>query len=252
MQMTDSTPDYYEVLHVQPEAPEAVIRASYRALMQKLKMHPDLGGDASVAALINEAYAVLTDSKRRAAYDAARATAKSPGRAAGATDAGATDQDTAMGDTTTNLVQPRNPLAECVFCVTPHAFGTSIVPDAVCVTCRSPLALAEPRRFEPSDQRAVSRIISKLDVRFFTEWPQSRPHHGVTGDVSLNGMRLVSQRPLETGNVIKLECDVLEAVAVVKNTSQQRRGFGLDCSAGLSFITLRFDRSVGGFVSHKA
>lgn len=245
--MTDPTPDFYEILHVHPDAPEAVIRASYRALMQKLKMHPDLGGDASAAAQINEAYAVLTDSERRAAYDAARETVEAIGQAASAE-----GPDTAMGDTTTNLVQPRNPLRECVFCVTPHAFGNSILPDAVCVTCRSPLALAEPRRFEQSDQRAVSRISSKLDVRFFTEWPQPRPHHGVTGDVSLNGMRLVSQRPLEAGNVIKLECDVLEAIAVVKNTSRQRRGFSVDCSAGLSFITLRFDRSVGGFVSHKA
>lgn len=245
--MPDITIDYYEVLHVHPDAPEAVIRASYRALMQKLKMHPDLGGDASAAALINEAYAVLTDTDRRAAYDAAREAAQSLGRTVDAPDA-----DTAMGDTTTNLVQPRNPLAECVFCVTPHAFGNAILPDAVCVTCRSPLALAEPRRFEQSDQRAVSRISSKLDVRFYTEWPQPRPHHGITGDVSLNGMRLVSQRPLEAGNVIKLECDVLEAVAVVKNASRQRRGFSVDCSAGVSFITLRFDRSVGGFVSHKA
>ena len=245
--MTETTPDYYEILHVHPEAPEAVIRASYRALMQKLKMHPDLGGDAGAAALINEAYAVLTDSERRRAYDAARETAQSLGQATGAT-----AQDDGMGDTTTNLVQPRNPLVECVFCVTPHAYGSSIPPDASCVNCRSPLALAEPRRFEQSDQRAVSRISSRLDVRFYTEWPQSRPHHGVTGDVSLNGMRLVSQRPLEAGNVIKLECDVLEAIAVVKNVSTMRRGFSVDYSAGLSFITLRFDRSVGGFVSHKA
>ena len=247
--MTDLTPDYYEILHVQPEAPEAVIRASYRALMQKLRMHPDLGGDTSAAALINEAYAVLTDSQRRAAYDAARAAAETRGDASGPAAAG---PDAGMGDTTTNLVQPRNPLQECVFCVTPHAFGNSILPDAVCVTCRSPLALAEPRRFEQSDQRAVSRISSKLDVRFFTEWPQPRAHHGITGDVSLNGMRLMSQRPLEVGDMVKLECNVLEAVAVVKNATQQRRGFGLDCSAGLSFVTLRFDRSVGGFVSQKA
>ena len=53
--MSDIATDYYEVLHVHPEAPEAVIRASYRALMQKLKMHPDLGGDADTAARINEA-----------------------------------------------------------------------------------------------------------------------------------------------------------------------------------------------------
>ncbi|MDJ0916941.1 MAG: J domain-containing protein [Woeseiaceae bacterium] len=245
--MSDIVPDYYEILHVHPEAPEAVIRASYRALMQKLKMHPDLGGDAEIAARINEAYAVLTDIERRAAYDAAREAAESLSQAADVPDA-----DAAMGDTTSNLVQPRNPVHECVFCVTPHGYGNAIPPEAACVSCKSPLALVEPKRFEQSDQRAVSRISSRLDVRFFTEWPQARPHHGVTGDVSLNGMRLVTSRPLKVGNVIKLQCDVLESIAVVKNSSLQRRGFGLDYAVGLSFITLRFDRSLGGFVSQKA
>ncbi len=62
--------DYYELLHVSRDAPTEVIKASYRTLMQRLRMHPDLGGDSSVAAMINEAYAVLLDAKRRAEYDA--------------------------------------------------------------------------------------------------------------------------------------------------------------------------------------
>jgi hypothetical protein len=35
--------NYYRILHVQPDAPMEVIRASYRTLMQKLRFHPDLG-----------------------------------------------------------------------------------------------------------------------------------------------------------------------------------------------------------------
>ena len=35
----------YRILHVQPEAPLEIIKASYRSLMTKLKLHPDLGGD---------------------------------------------------------------------------------------------------------------------------------------------------------------------------------------------------------------
>jgi DnaJ-class molecular chaperone len=64
--------NYYRILHVQPDAPREVIRSSYRAMMQGLRMHPDLGGDDGNAALINEAYAVLTDPGQRAAYDSAR------------------------------------------------------------------------------------------------------------------------------------------------------------------------------------
>ena len=58
--------NYYRLLHVQPDAPGEVIKASYRTLMQKLRQHPDLGGDDCNAALLNEAYAVLTNPERRA------------------------------------------------------------------------------------------------------------------------------------------------------------------------------------------
>ncbi len=63
--------NYYRILHVQPDAPEAVIKASYRTLMQKLRQHPDLGGEHWNASVINEAYRVLTDPQARAAYDRA-------------------------------------------------------------------------------------------------------------------------------------------------------------------------------------
>lgn len=61
--------DYYHLLHVQPDAPFEIIRASYLALMRDLKMHPDLGGEHFNAALLNEAYETLSDSVRRAEYD---------------------------------------------------------------------------------------------------------------------------------------------------------------------------------------
>lgn len=61
--------NHYRLLHVQPEAPLEVIKASYRTLMTRMRMHPDLGGTHEEAALINEAYAVLSDPDRRAEYD---------------------------------------------------------------------------------------------------------------------------------------------------------------------------------------
>ena len=61
--------NYYRILHVQPDAPTEVIRASYRTLMQKLKQHPDLGGEHWNASIINEAHDVLVDIDRRHAYD---------------------------------------------------------------------------------------------------------------------------------------------------------------------------------------
>ncbi len=61
--------NYYRILQVQPDAPQAVIRASYKALMRELKLHPDLGGDHWNATVLNDAYTTLGNPARRAAYD---------------------------------------------------------------------------------------------------------------------------------------------------------------------------------------
>lgn len=234
--MQEKPQDYYDLLHVSPQAPEAVITASYRAMMQKLKMHPDLGGDAETAALINEAYAVLSDARRRAEYDASRR-----GGGTAATD-----------DFESTAVDPPNPFAECIFCRTAHTHGKSILADVRCVACKSPLALAEQLRFEEADQRAVARVGNRLDVSFQTRWPNGKVYRGITEDLSLNGMRLRCSEPLAPGQIIRLECRLLDAVASVRNASSHRRGFSKEYSCGLAFVTLCFNRSIGGFVSDKA
>jgi len=61
--------NFYRILHVQPDAPMTVIRENYRVLMQKLKLHPDLGGSDWSASLLNVAYTTLRDPLKRAAYD---------------------------------------------------------------------------------------------------------------------------------------------------------------------------------------
>ena len=61
--------NYYRILHVQPDAPVELIKASYRTLMHKLKHHPDLGGDHETAVAINAAHETLTDTNKRLAYD---------------------------------------------------------------------------------------------------------------------------------------------------------------------------------------
>jgi curved DNA-binding protein CbpA len=59
--------DLYEVLQVDRAAEPEVIRAAYRTLARKY--HPDFGGDPRQMASINEAWSVLGDPARRAAYD---------------------------------------------------------------------------------------------------------------------------------------------------------------------------------------
>jgi len=65
-----SAPDYYRILHVQPDAPAPIIHASYRTLVERA-----FGGTLGSAevALLDTAYAVLGNPQRRAAYDLERA-----------------------------------------------------------------------------------------------------------------------------------------------------------------------------------
>jgi len=77
---------YYDILRVDREAEPAGLRAAYRALAQKY--HPDKlphSADEAqrVMAMLNEAYAVLSDPDQRARYDrsVARALAASRRRA---------------------------------------------------------------------------------------------------------------------------------------------------------------------------
>ncbi|MBQ4054292.1 MAG: molecular chaperone DnaJ [Clostridia bacterium] len=69
--MADEKRDYYEVLGVDKSADDAAIKKAYRA--QAKKYHPDLHpGDAEAEKKfkeINEAYAVLSDSEKKAKYD---------------------------------------------------------------------------------------------------------------------------------------------------------------------------------------
>lgn len=61
--------NFYRILHVQPDAPMAVIQESYRVLLQKLKIHPDLTGPDLSENLLDIAYNTLRDPLKRAAYD---------------------------------------------------------------------------------------------------------------------------------------------------------------------------------------
>lgn len=236
--------DHYELLHVSRDAPTEVIKASYRTLMQRLRMHPDLGGDSVVAAMINEAYAVLTDAERRAEYDASLP----PGDKTLVD----LDADAPVPEPPPAPSRPLDPYRECIFCFMPHDHGRSIYPDARCVVCKSPLAIAEQHRFEDKDNRSVARIAKQQDLELYTTWPQERPLPARSEDISLNGMRIMTTTQLVPDQRVRVKCPQLDAVALVRNASQQPRGMNHYWICGLVFVTLVFNQAVGGFVSDRA
>lgn len=243
MALQTDNQSYYEVLHVNRGAPQEIIRASYRALMQQLKMHPDLGGDTATAALINEAYAVLTDCKRRAEYDAQLDIMSQVVQ--GIPEAHSDPGSAAVSD------RFLDPSRECVFCETPHNYRGIIGIDADCQTCCSPLRLAENSRLESACQRAVHRMDRRRNIIFYTHWPQSGGFTGQTEDISLHGLRFATTQALNKGRYIKIVSEIIEAVANVRHCVYERRGRTTRCVAGVSFVTLRLAQSVGGFVSER-
>lgn len=110
---------------MQEDAPEEIIRTSYRTLMQRMKMHPDLGGDHWDASPINEAYATLIDADKRAEYDrqlpgsveTRRDTPDLSGRAP-------TFVRENPEDTGSAIIEDDS--GRCPLCRTPHEYGESI------------------------------------------------------------------------------------------------------------------------------
>ena len=250
----DNRRNYYRILHVQPDAPVEIIQSSYRTLMQRLKQHPDLGGDHWNAALINEAYRVLISPQSREQYDHERqlirresSSAKSADYAAGETTGPSVKQS--ADDHATGTATTPDPDPACLFCLTPHDSSMIDEPDAVCSNCGSPLCAASEWQLEHSDQRTIKRVPKHFDIVFYTTWPQAAPCVGQTLDVSPNGMRFISESRPGVGRSIKIASSVIEAVALVTHCQQNDANRWI---VGVAFETLRFAHLQGAFFSARA
>ena len=239
--------NYYRILHVQPDAPEAIIKSSYRTLMQHLGQHPDLGGDHWNATLINEAYAVISDPRKRAGYDRTLLRAN------------AASSVNAQRETSTTSLSQRKQSSQhqsavqdaCTFCGTAHHWGGNPQQDAACSECASPLKGIEKLRLEQSCRRMVHRIEKHIQVIFYSAWPQPVGHTGVVQDISPRGMQFFTDKPPETGVHIKVECEICTAVARVTNHEKRAGVLGMGWMVGVEFVTILFSETRGSFVSLK-
>ena len=226
-------PDYYRILHVQPDAPTPVIHAIYRTLLQRLQTSATFAGEAD-AAMIEEAYAVLGNAQRRAAYDAQRRTAT----------AQSTPHEVHAVDEESDTVV----MNVCLFCGAPHGLQRRLERDDDCGRCGSPLCPAERHRLEYSGQRMLSRIPKQHAIDIYVTWPQAEPAIAQMRDLSLNGMQFSSVIRLQPNQIVKIICSELHALARVAHTNRD-----IDTAdrwiTGAEFLTLRFRQIRGSFVS---
>lgn len=243
--------NYYRILHVQPEAPLEIIKASYRSLMTKLGAHPDRGGDHDTAVLINQAYAVLCDPDSRRRYDAelaaARRPAYPPAASARRTSAPATRPAPVRSPGRAGYGNASG-LLYCAFCAAGTPV-TALLDEATrCASCASPLVRAGAARVRPPAEargrRSAPRIAKHGTVLVFPEWP----HPGVRAelrDLSLAGLSLYADFAPRAQQVLKLESPLL--VGVMRVSSVRRTG-GRHCIHG-PLLAAEFATQSGSFVS---
>jgi curved DNA-binding protein CbpA len=252
--------DYYRILHVQRDAPAEVIRSSYRTMMQKLRMHPDLGGDHKAAALINEAFAVLNDPAARAEYDARTASESDPARSPdgahsdGVRSSDIDENEDRDGDGADHEESPPEPDQfdtndHCLFCAARCRSMQLREPDDVCGNCAAPLYPAKHRRFEVDSQRAIERIPRQTSAAFSLRSGYRPQHQGLVHDISLNGMQLRTFIELKRDQIVLIRTDVLDAVARVVDSRMTSAESAGSWRVGLVFLTMKLHRSRGSFVS---
>lgn len=229
--------NYYRILQVQPGAPVEIVRASYRTLMQRLKAHPDLGGDHWNAAVINEAYAVLTDPVKRAQYEREHQAQLRRERG----DSPAAAPATASADTVAT---------RCLFCGTAHPARPNPRANAQCTCCGSPLQPATAQRINASGQRIIERLPRRHPILLYATWPQAQGHRAECRDLSLNGILFATACRLVPGSVVKLEGELFRGVAEVTHARTEDGGGA--CLAGARFLSVIFPRSRGVFLSARA
>lgn len=249
--------DYYKLLHVQRDAPLAIIKASYRALMQKMKHHPDLGGDEDTAKQLNLAMHVLSDEAKRAAYDQSLG----PAEQHGASHAQPKCSSTSKPSTPAHVT--RLPKAACcAFCQTSIAAMLS-APDAAnefigisygqtecsrCGAAISPIRVIADLCSE--DLRRLHRQAQKLPVKFWDRWPAEAAIEASVCDFSPAGCALLCEQRYPLGQRLKLSTALFDAVCQVcfcKASATDDSNL-----IGLEFITLNLKSNPGDFVSISA
>jgi len=217
--------NYYRILQVQPDAPVEVIRSTYYTIMRKLKQHPDLGGDHWNATIINEAYQVLSDEKRRAEYDKQllKSYTHKP-----------------VSDSSKKPLQT----LFCPFCKYPLSREPAAIES--CPQCNSPLKLSDSEVVGQC-RRSIERLKKSGKIKYYYDWPQ-QGHEAEIIDISPKGMRFSAQERIKKNVVLKITSPDMIAIAQVVNAYKLHK-LSFRYKVGVKFLAVKFAKQAGTFYS---
>lgn len=247
--MKSDSPDYYQILRVRADASQETIRASYRKLMVTLKMHPDLGGDHTMAAAINQAYEVLGNRAKREAYDRKRILQRLHQMQAAMSQVGVGRMAGAASNASSDRTRSSQAKTEwnpsCLICRAPRPKWPS--GEMRCEECGSPLA--EPPKQgafgrELFGRRAAPRTV-KAQTGSVILSGQTKAMAVKLRDLSLNGLSFYCATAIGAEQIFRYRDAEIDAVAIVVSCRKWREQFTIHAR----FLTVVFHHRTGIFVS---
>jgi curved DNA-binding protein CbpA len=239
--------NHYRILHVQPDAPAEIIRASYRSLMLKLRHHPDRGGSHHAAVTLNCAYRTLSDPDRRRAYDRTLSTAQRAPWPRSLT-AGIPDGPPESGRAARRHDADGVQESLCGFCQAPQP--SRISGDSRCACCGGPLMPVSgmrEERPEPDGRRTVPRIGKDGAGLIYPAWRQP-PARARMRDLSPAGISLFTTADVIAGDVVRIVAASGDFIARVVQTRER----GAQRSVHAQFLAVSFTEQRGVLVSVRA
>lgn len=217
--------------------------------MQTLRQHPDLGGEAEAAQLLNEAVAILCDPVKRANYDHERI--HSTGRNVDSPEP--STPLTALPNIGTAVAAVSE---SCLFCkastpLTAHSASLPYGDENLCHRCGAARTTAAKQLDNPfSTTRNEHRTAHTAIATLWQHWPLSDPMGVRVVDLSVRGAALVCDSKVSTNQTVLLKSPIVNAIARIRYCHLTTNDDHV--RIGLAFLTLRMTSPPGEFLAMRA
>ena len=247
-------------------------------MMQKMRLHPDLGGDVATAKLLNEAVSTLCNPETRAAYDQELFTEhtsapggepdwNTPPKSADAghressappdepTSDSARKQRKASSSATSRENVTRSNLPkrdQCPFCQASYpssrSTGIGYPTDERCAQCKAAATpIEQVDTHSADDLRKIYRHDHQTSASLWTEWPVLTPVKATMTDMSIAGCAIDCVKSMAVGSIVVLDTQVLNGICIVRYCKQNTLTGTF--AIGMEFLTLDITSGSGAVFS---